>query len=522
MFEIKSTDLAARIGKLHTKNGNLQTPALLPVLHPANQIIETRLIKRMGFEAVMTNSYITWQKYGEEAVKKNIHKIVEFEGPIMTDSGGYQVLEYGKVDVGEIEIAKFQENIDSDFCNILDKPTSLADNWETARDSVSKTLQSCEITLKNVEHKSIWMGPIQGGKFLDLVEFSAKQLSKMNFDMYALGSPTEIMENYDYTLLAKMIITAKKNIPVDKALHLFGLGHPLPLSMAVALGCDTFDSASYILYAKHGRYMTENGTRNIDELEYLPCICEICNKYSVREMRQLEHLERIKAIGTHNLWLLWKETVATRQAIREGRLWEYVGMRSRAHPKMWDAFVYISDNIDEITTFQKRFKSKGMFLSSFPDNRRPELRNYQNRIIEFFKRFERQKIIIIPVTKNKPLLYNNKLKKLLENNQADYIIGYIISPIGFVPYQITDIYPISHIESSMEIRKNTLVRDELVSTIRNQFNILNPESIIFIKDKRLNQGVIDFIVRELKPEKVIDCESNLVYSELEGILNNQE
>ena len=118
--------------------------------------------------------------------------------------------------------------------------------------------------------------------------------------------------------------------------------------------------------------------------------------------------------------------------------------------------------------------------------------------------------------------YNNKLKKLLENNQADYIIGYIISPIGFVPYQITDIYPISHIESSMEIRKDTLVRDELVSTIRNQFNILNPESIIFMKDKRLDQGVIDFIVRELKPEKVIDCESNLVYSELEGILNNQE
>ena len=101
---------------------------------------------------------------------------------------------------------------------------------------------------------------------------------------------------------------------------------------------------------------------------------------------------------------------------------------------MWDAFVYISNNIDEMTTFQKRFKSRGMFLSSFPDNRRPELRNYQNRIIEFFKRFERQKIIIIPVTKNKPLLYNNKLKKLLENNQADYIIGYIISPIGFVLY----------------------------------------------------------------------------------------
>ena len=258
MFEIKSTELAARIGKLYTKNGNMETPALLPVLHPVNQLIDTSVIKRMGFEAIMTNSYITWQRYGDEAVDKNIHKIVDFEGPIMTDSGGYQVLEYGKVDVGEIEIARFQENIDSDFCNILDKPTSLADNWETARNSVTQTLEACEITLKDIEHKSIWMAPIQGGKFLDLVEFSSKQLSKMNFDMFALGSPTEIMEHYDYTLLAKMIITAKKNIPSEKALHLFGLGHPLPLSMAVALGCDTFDSASYILYAKHFLYFTEN------------------------------------------------------------------------------------------------------------------------------------------------------------------------------------------------------------------------------------------------------------------------
>ena len=139
MFEIKSTELAARIGKLYTKNGNMETPALLPVLHPVNQLIDTSVIKRMGFEAIMTNSYITWQRYGDEAVDKNIHKIVDFEGPIMTDSGGYQVLEYGKVDVGEIEIARFQENIDSDFCNILDKPTSLADNWETARNSVTQT-----------------------------------------------------------------------------------------------------------------------------------------------------------------------------------------------------------------------------------------------------------------------------------------------------------------------------------------------------------------------------------------------
>ena len=521
MFEIKATDLAARIGKLYSKNGNIETPTLLPVIHPVNQTINTNLIKKIGFQAIMTNSYITWQKYEKEAIEKNIHSIVEFDGPIMTDSGGYQVLEYGKVDVDAIEIAKFQEDIGSNFCNILDKPTSLRDNWKTAKNSVLQTLESCEKTLNEIERKSIWMGPIQGGKFLDLVQFSANEISKMNFDMYTLGSPTEIMENYDYKLLANMIITAKKNIPIEKPLHLFGLGHPLSLSMAVALGCDTFDSASYILYAKHGRYFTENGTRNINELEYLPCICEICNKYSVREIRSLENIERIKTIGIHNLWLLWKEIVSTRQAIREGRLWEYIGVRARAHPKMWDAFRYISDNAEGITNLQPRFKSKGMFLTSVPDNKRPELTLYRKNIIKFFKKFEKQKIIIIPVTRNRPLFYDNKLRKILERNTNKAIIGYIIPPFGFVPYQITDIYPISHFEMSENMRYDNTHIQEVIDLLNIQFLTLKPESIVYIKDNKLDQKIIDFIIRKLQPEKIIDNESNDVYSELERILQNQ-
>ena len=187
---------------------------------------------------------------------------------------------------------------------------------------------------------------------------------------------------------------------------------------------------------------------------------------------------------------------------------------------MWDAFVYISNNIDDISEFQKRFKSKGMFLASFPDNRRPELRNYQKKTIEVFRKFENRKIIIIPVTKNKPLLYNNKLKNILENNNSDYIIGYIIPPIGFVPYQITDIYPISHMESSYEIKKDKTVIDELITTLEEQFIILNPKEVTYMKDNKLNQRVVDFIVRELKPKRIIDVKLDLLYTELEEILNN--
>ena len=81
--------------------------------------------------------------------------------------------------------------------------------------------------------------------------------------MLALGSPVEFMESYEYKLLAEMIIAAKKNIPTSIPLHLFGAGHPLTIPLAVALGCDTFDSASYMLYAKHDRVITEDGTRTV-------------------------------------------------------------------------------------------------------------------------------------------------------------------------------------------------------------------------------------------------------------------
>ena len=517
MFEIKSSDLAARIGKIHTNSGSFETPTLLPVLHPVNQLIDTEIIKNMGFEAVMTNSYITWQKYGTDLADMDIHSIVEFNGPIMTDSGGYQILEYGKVDVEEIEIARFQENIKSDLCNVLDKPTSLKDDWKDARNSVLKTLDSCENTLNNIEHKSAWMGPIQGGKFLDLVEFSAKRINGMNFDMYTLGSPTEIMESYDYRLLAKMIITAKKNISAEKPFHLFGLGHPAPLSMAVALGCDTFDSASYILYAKHGRYFTENGTRNIDELEYLPCICEICKKYSVREIRSMEKIEKTKTIGIHNLWALWKEIMSTRQAIKEGRLWELVGTRARTHPKMWDAFKYLSENLESINNFQSRFKSKGIFLSSVPDNKRPELYIYQTKMMELFNQFVNQKVIIIPVTRNRPLFYDKKLQSILEKYKNNAIIGYIIPPFGFVPYQLTDIYPISHYEISETMKYDNVQIDAMLDLLMRQFKILDPESISFIKDSKLNQKIINFVIRILKPNIIIEKETN-IYTSLDELL----
>jgi len=505
MFEITKTDLDGRIGKIHCKDNSIETPTLLPVIHPVNQLVNTKIINEIGFPAVMTNAYITLKNYGDEAIEKGIHKIINFEGPIMTDSGGYQVLEYGKVDANPIEMAKFQESIGTNFANVLDHPTGLKDSLTNAKQGVNETLAACKQTLENIARKSIWIGPVQGGKYLDLVEFSAKKMARMNFDMYALGSPTEIMESYNYKLLAKMIITAKKYLPPNKPLHLFGLGHPLPLSLAVALGCDTFDSASYILYARDGRYFTDVGTKKINELDYLPCVCKICIEYTAKEIKSLSKIEKTRTIAIHNLYMLWKEIQSTKIAIKEGRLWEYVGNRTRIHPKLWDSFIHIAENEHLFKNKNARFKNKGMFFSSFPDNRRPEVLLVVDKIKDFLMQNKKKAIIILPLMQQRPLFYNKKMLQILDKINIDKVlIGHIIPPFGFIPHQLTDIYPISQMEISENMYNESNTIKQTIKFIEMQFKIINPKYVYLVKNELVNDKITKFIMNKYSPKKILE------------------
>ena len=120
-------------------------------------------------------------------------------------------------------------------------------------------------------------------------------------------------------------------------LHLFGAGHPLTISLAVALGCDTFDSASYILYAKHDRYMEEDKTSHLADIRYFSCTCEVCTKFSPKEILSLESEEKISKIALHNLFAIKAEVDRVKESIHQGRLWEYVMKKMRAHPKLFEA-----------------------------------------------------------------------------------------------------------------------------------------------------------------------------------------
>ena len=122
-FEIRDRDAAGRICKLTTKHGVVTTPNLMPVINPNKMLITPKEMKKLfGTEIVITNSYIIKkdEKLGEKALKQGVHKLIDFDGPVMTDSGTFQSYVYGKVNVDPIEIVKFQRDIGSDIGTILD------------------------------------------------------------------------------------------------------------------------------------------------------------------------------------------------------------------------------------------------------------------------------------------------------------------------------------------------------------------------------------------------------------------
>lgn len=500
IFQVDEIDLAGRIGRIRTRHGEIQTPALLPVIHPYNQKLPAKEIQRIGFQAVMTNAYITMKKYGDDARKRGIHQIIDFDGPIMTDSGGYQVLEYGEVETNPLEMARFEEGIGTDLAIILDTPTGRSNSYVAAKETVDLTLAACRETLDGLKDRNaIWIGPVQGGRHLDLVGISAKEVARMDFDMYALGSPTVVMESYDFLLLAKMVLAAKKALPSGKPFHLFGLGHPLPLSLAVALGCDTFDSASYTLYAKDGRYITDSGTRHIDELTHLPCSCPVCSDYTAGEIQISD--DKVMLLAKHNIYILWREMQATKQAIREGRLWEYVGSKARSHPNMWSAFNYVAKNFEYLERFSPLTKERGVFISDSPDDLRPEVQRYDRR----FERLSLKKkvVVVLPNDTEKPFLLSPLYLKLDETLRMDALFCRVKLPFGIIPAEISDVYPFSQAVVSEDIVDDPLVMERVEQRIKNQLHAMNPKKLILVVNDRDSNNMNGFMERVLKPKRTI-------------------
>ena len=461
-FEIRHKDLLGRIGLLHTKRGTVETPLLLPVVNPNAQVITAKqLYETFGFSALITNAYLVWKRFREEQQEiPKIHQLLDFDGIIETDSGAYQILRYGDVEVQPSEIIWFQEQLDTDIGVILDVPTGEEVSRRRARWTVDETLRRADEALGVFTRKDIlWVGPVQGGVHSDLVAYSAREMAKRDFAIHALGSPTPVMQQYKFDVLVDMVMAAKLNLPPDRPLHLFGAGHPMMFAVAVALGCDVFDSASYALFARNGRYMTAQGTAKIDEIEYFPCNCPSCHGKGPEEVRKLLPMDRERFLASHNLHTCQSELQTVKQAVVDGRLWELLETRSRNHPALHRAFqrvLHYAKNLERETPVRKR---KGPFVTTVESLSRPEILRHQDRLLERYEVPSRAKaVLLLPESYLKPFresLGKSRSLAKIEQRSDLHICSYGLA-FAVVPYELLDVYPLSQTEDALSSTATTV------------------------------------------------------------------
>ena len=460
-FELRDRDLIGRIGRIRTKSGEVETPAFMPVINPLLQsLAPSRMRREFGCDIVITNSYIIRKQFSD-VPNLNVHRLLDYDGVVMTDSGAYQILVYGGVEVTQPEIIEFQKMIGSDIAVILDIPTG----WDVPRSrveyTVEETLRRAREALPLVkDSEALWVGPVQGGRHLDLVAKSAKLIAEMPYSIHALGSPTEVMERYMYPVLVDMVMTAKLNLPTDRPLHLFGAGHPMIFAMSVAMGCDLFDSASYVLYAKDERYLTVRGTLQLQGLQYLPCSCPVCRGRSAQDLRDLPRGERHRLLTEHNLYTTMSEISVVKQSIVEGSLWDLVEVRARGHPQMTAALKRLSTYRDKLEELSPGFKGRGVFYFDYNSLGKPQITRYKTKLKTNYGRPKgKTTLLLLPAPATKPYgVYPGfiELKETLGEKLRNAHVCFLAAPYGVVPEYLSETYPLSQYEIAEPLDSETL------------------------------------------------------------------
>lgn len=425
-FDIIHRDVAGRIGRLTTPHGVVETPTVMPVINPNLQTIKPSEMKDLGAEILITNSYIIYRKdeLREKALKDGLHALLDYEGPIMTDSGSFQLSVYGEVEVTNEMIIDFQQKIGTDIGVPLDIPTPPDVHFKRAEEELEITIERLKAARELVSGDGMLLaGPVQGSTYPELRERCARTLSEVGFDVYPFGAVVPLMESYRYADLVDVIAASKKGLDPTAPVHLFGAGHPMMFALAVALGCDLFDSAAYALYAKDRRYITSRGTYHVDDLKYLPCSCPVCISHSAEELKKAHNCSEL--LARHNLYVTFEEVREVRQAIWEGNLLELVEQRCRSHPRMLEALKQMygySSWLEEVDP-----ASKSTFFYCGPESsRRPE-------VLRFAKQLDRFTI------KGSALIRANSGKT---DNQYDNVLIFK-PPFGSYPQELAEIYPLN-------------------------------------------------------------------------------
>jgi len=356
LFEVVTRDGAARIGRLHTRHGALNTPMLLPVVNPNLRTIEPReMWERYGVEALITNSYVIWKHddLREQALADGIHTLLDFPGVVVTDSGTFQSYVYGDIEVGAEEIVAFQRDIGVDIGTMLDvfgRPDMSRSELEH---SVEETAARAEQSLDTAGQKLLLNGPIQGGLHDDLrarggILMGSAAGQHRGFAVHPIGGIVPLMERQRYRELFRILLAARSTIPPNRPIHLFGCGHPLLFPVAIARGADLCDSAAYAIFARDDRLLTPTGTVKLADIREWPTHSAALFGHEPDTVRAMRSDERSPLLAHHNLEITQAELARCREAIRNGTIWQLAEQRSHATPHLRDAFLWVLEQLDEL------------------------------------------------------------------------------------------------------------------------------------------------------------------------------
>ena len=355
-YELIKNDGNARYGKLVTNHGTFETPMFMPVGTLANvKMLTPEELKAVGSAVILSNTYHLWLRPGEDIVFKagGLHKFMNYDGPILTDSGGFQVFSLAKnkeKDITEEGVhfkshidgkalfltpeksIEIQNKLDSDIAMSFDECIPYPATYEYAKKSTERTLRWAKRgkdVFKN-ENQSLF-GIVQGGEYTDLREFSAKETVKLDFDGYSIGG-TSVGE--DKVTMYKMVDDAIRFLPLDKPRYLMGVGDPIDLLEGVERGVDMFDCVLPTRIARHANAFTSFGKINLRNAKYKEdfspiesdCDCYTCTHYTKAYIRHLfvagEGLGG-RLLSIHNIRFLIRMMENMRKAINEGKFLEY-------------------------------------------------------------------------------------------------------------------------------------------------------------------------------------------------------
>jgi 7-cyano-7-deazaguanine tRNA-ribosyltransferase len=361
-FESLSSDIAGRNGRLTVGKKTIKTPALLPVINPHLQLVTPKELQAMGVEALITNAYIISQskQFRERALSEGLHKVLDFDGVIMTDSGSFQLSVYGQVSITNTETLSFQRDIKSDIWVPLDIPTSPASDRQTTEQELAITIQRLKEAKEVFGSDAPIAGPVQGGIFEDLREQAGREITDLGFSFCPIGAVVPLMESYRYRDLVSVVRAAKRTLSPSACIHLFGAGHPSMFALATAM------------------YLTVHGSYRINELVDLPCACAVCRSRTAEELRSAPDRERLLAL--HNLHVTLAEIARIRQAIFDGTLWELVDERCRGHPQLLAGYRALLDHAAELEVHD-RVSKRRFFYRGDESCRRTEVLRYQQQLV---------------------------------------------------------------------------------------------------------------------------------------------